>query len=234
MASELGGLIIGGGLVLASSLFSASFNECKIDFASKEEAIKIYNSQYEKTLLGDKSDDVIVLAPCFSDGYSSVRYLFTSLGFQVISKPGDQFVTVDFTRLIRAYPSFDSERKLSAALFAAGLVLSPGEAHGIEEPGFFRMSNSVFPEETIERIRQKLLTVIKDFKCVDPYAPKNNSAETSNKRPVSAMAAEPTSSSSSSSSAAAPLSSEPETPSRPTKTPSKTAEKRRRVAAADN
>lgn len=229
MASELGGLIIGGGLVLASSLFSASFNETKIDFASKDEAIKIYNNLYEKTLAGKNADDVIVLAPCFSDGYSSVRYLMTSLGFQVISKPGDQFITIDFSRLIRAYPSFESERKLSAAFFAAGLILSPGEAHGLEEPGFFRMSNSVFSEEVIERIREKLVSVIRDFKCVDPYVKTsdNGSSSSSNGSKRAAAEIEPTSAeSSASSSEAAPSHSSAKTP--------KTAEKRRRVANSDN
>lgn len=228
MASELGGLIIGGGLVLASSLFSASFNECKIDFANKEEAVKIYNKLYDQTLTQKRDDEVIVLAPCFSDGYSSIRYMMTSLGIQVISKPGDQFITLDLSRLIRAYPSFESERKLSAALFAAGLVLSPGEAHGLEEPGFFRISNGVFSDQLIEKIRQKLLTVIQTFKCSDPYV-KTSDEPLSNKRPVSEVEADPV-----------PVTEnvhnlrkfEPE-PATPAKAP-KTAEKRRRVANTDN
>ncbi len=178
MAAELGGLLFGGGLMLAGSLYAATFDEQKIDFPAKDEAIKLFNKQYEEA--SKRAEDNIVLAPKFGDSLANLRYALTSLGFKVENLGEDQFVTVDLSPLIRAEPSFASERKLSSALFAAGLVMSPGEANGLTTPGFFRILCTTYTAQQVDAIRSKLLKVLQTFKLHDtPAAPTATSVRTS-------------------------------------------------------
>ena len=148
--------------MLASTLYAGTFEERKLDFPSQESAVKLFNDRYEQSIKSER--DALILAPKFGDNMDSLRYALTHMGFQVTNLGTDQFVTIDMTNLIRSNPSFASERKLSAALFAVGLIMSPGEANGLTEPGFFRIVCKQYSEVEINDIKSKLLIVLKTFR----------------------------------------------------------------------
>lgn len=79
----------------------------------------------------------------------------------------DNGATLDLSPLIRDFPTFAAERQLQAALLAAGLVLSPGEAHGFKRPGFFRICCAHLTDAQVEEVGQRLSRVLQTFKPTD-------------------------------------------------------------------
>eukprot|EP01034_Spumella_vulgaris_P034097 gene34097-42045_t len=49
--------------------------------------------------------------------------------------------------------------------------MSPGEANGLTEPGFFRIVCTKYSDEQVKAIKAKLLNVLKTFKVGDKNTP---------------------------------------------------------------
>lgn len=165
--AELGGMIFGGGLVLFASFAAAARNLSRADEPSPEAAMNKYNASHDIATKDTTRNDYLILSPKFTDSYASLKMALLRHGIILRAYEGEQFATIDLTSLIKDRPSFASERLLNAALLTAGILMSPGEAHGFKEPGYFRITCPHITPSQIDELCTRLSGVMRTFKLLD-------------------------------------------------------------------
>ena len=157
---ELACVLASGGLILMASSFVNSTKDQEIDVISAETRFNIAHAD------AISKNDKIILSSCFNDYsniYSGLKAHLSSMGITLITKPGEQFATINFQVWMKNNLSFEYERKIQAALLAEGLVLCPGEACGLTEPGYFRICVPTLTTEQTTTIINKLNKVSLKF-----------------------------------------------------------------------
>lgn len=168
--NELGGILFGGGLVLASSLvFAKNGSETLGSEPSQPGAENYYNKIVDDVSKNGGENSLFILAPKFGgDSYAGLKKIFAKSGITMITHPSKQYATIDLTPLIAASPTFNSERALHACLVEHGIVLSPGEAHGLTEPGFFRICCPMLTTKQCNDIGAAMVKVMTTFVSPKP------------------------------------------------------------------
>jgi hypothetical protein len=132
-------------------------------YHTKNYAIEKYNEAYDN-IIKDAQKDCVVLSPRFGISYNILQARLESIGVKVLLSDNAQYATIDLSFLLGKSPSFQSERLLFSELLSSGLLMSPGEAHGASNAGYFRITCPVLSDELVRIIAERLSDAIKSFK----------------------------------------------------------------------
>eukprot|EP00428_Durinskia_dybowskii_P078399 CAMPEP_0170359760 /NCGR_PEP_ID=MMETSP0117_2-20130122/2923_1 /TAXON_ID=400756 /ORGANISM="Durinskia baltica, Strain CSIRO CS-38" /LENGTH=206 /DNA_ID=CAMNT_0010614037 /DNA_START=31 /DNA_END=651 /DNA_ORIENTATION=+ len=171
MASELAGLFASGALVMvASSMVKSNADDTNADenLPNSALAAESFNKSYGEVTA--KKGNILVLSSCFgctNSPYTALQTAMAKINCPVTMYATETYATVDLRRLLRSNISFVTERRLQAALLAEGLAMCPGEACGLEEPGFFRICLPYVPDAVVTEIVAKVTSVEKKFNSTD-------------------------------------------------------------------
>mmetsp|Transcript_26505 Transcript_26505/g.44755 ORF Transcript_26505/g.44755 Transcript_26505/m.44755 type:complete len:212 (-) Transcript_26505:42-677(-) len=165
--NELGGMILGGGLVFVASAMvtatganSASGKPYCPD-PDQDAAATKFNAVHDESR---KKNDALILCPKFSSSYAHLKAALEVIDVPLVMHKGQTYATIDLRKFINSSPSFEAERQLQRALIAEGLLMSPGEANGANVPGFFRICVPNLTDAQVSAVVFKLTKVGKTFK----------------------------------------------------------------------
>eukprot|EP01031_Cornospumella_fuschlensis_P036186 gene36186-43890_t len=159
LLSELSALLVSGGVLLAASTFISKDNdrEATASSANPVEAGKVFNEAVKAA-----PANALFLAPAVNEEpYEQLKSELHKLGIESHFSAAQHGLVVDLSPLLLPLLCFSEERKLSQDLCSVGLVLSPGESHGLQLPGRFIVSTPLVQREgVVAQIIEKLLKVI--------------------------------------------------------------------------
>mmetsp|Transcript_6026 Transcript_6026/g.5385 ORF Transcript_6026/g.5385 Transcript_6026/m.5385 type:complete len:236 (-) Transcript_6026:80-787(-) len=175
-AKELGGMLIDSVSLAISSIKSSSHSN-KVN--NKNEKINLcnneinndnvscnYNNIYDKAIKQidnnhvNESKDPLVLSSRSGNTYDQLKKsLYNQLGI-LLNDDSDDYAIIDLRFLLSYLPTFESERKLTNDLYLHGLVLGPGELHGLSIPGYYFISSPYLLPNHINTICNRLKEVI--------------------------------------------------------------------------
>lgn len=124
-----------------------------------------FNSAYAAAAASKKGDSLI-LAPSFgcpTSPYTALQSALAKTSTPLTMYATENFATIDLRALLRSNITFIAERKLQACLLEEGLVMVPGEACGLEEPGYFRICAPKLSSADVDAIVHKIAHVAKKF-----------------------------------------------------------------------
>jgi hypothetical protein len=166
---ELAGLLVSGGLILvASSVMKADSSEAEGADAKPNAALAVesFNAAHANAVVNNKKGDKLILASSFgcpTSQYTALQASLAKIGIPVTMYATESYATIDLRPLLRSSVSFVTERKLQGALVEQGLVLCPGEACGLSEPGFFRINTPVLTKDQVSAITDTISNLAKNF-----------------------------------------------------------------------
>lgn len=165
MLSELSGVLLTGGFILAASTFVAANAPEKesTDEGDANVALQSFNSAYKSLVSNNKKGDKLILAPSFGGSYGALESALAKAGILLSANAKDQHAVIDLQKLMKGSASFAAERKIQAALVEEGLLLLPGEAFDCPQPGQFRITAPDLSASEIASIVDKLYRVAAKF-----------------------------------------------------------------------
>ena len=178
MFSELSGLLLTSGIVLAASTFVASNapEVESIDEGNKAFARDAFNKAHQ-ALVSSTKKDKIFLAPSFGGSYTDLGDALKKAGISLTASVNEQSAIIDLQKLMKGSPSFSAERKIQLALVEEGILLLPGEAFGAEQPGQFRITAPHLNKDEIALVVDKLYKVAHKFNVTLSKRPATVSVE---------------------------------------------------------
>lgn len=163
---QIAGLVASGSLIMvAASMMKAAADNTNADEAQPNAALAAegFNAGYAAA---SKKSDALLLAASFgcpASPYTALQNALAKTAFPLTMYATENYADIDLRSLLKSSTSFVAERKLQTALLEEGLVMIPGEAFGLEEPGFFRISVPKLSSDDVATIVQKLNSVSKKF-----------------------------------------------------------------------
>lgn len=167
MLSELSGLLLTSGIVLAASTFVAAYKPEveSLDEGETKSAKDAFNKAYVAMVNNSKKSDKLILAPSFGGSYIELGDALAKAGIALNASVNEQHATIDLQKLMKfGSPSFAEERKIQQALVEEGLLLLPGEAFGCSSPGQFRITAAHLTTHEVISIVDKIYKVAQKLK----------------------------------------------------------------------
>lgn len=165
MLSELSGVLLTGGFILAASTFVAANAPEKesTDDGDASVALQSFNNAYKSLASNNKKGDKLILAPSFGGSYTALESALAKAGILLSANAKDQHAIIDLQKLMKGSASFAAERKIQLALVEEGLLLLPGEALGLTQPGQFRITAPNLTSTEVASTIDKLYKVAAKF-----------------------------------------------------------------------
>jgi hypothetical protein len=147
MISELSGILISGGILLAASSIVATTHEepSTPPTVNADEAMEIFNES-----LASANSNTLTLAPALSyQPYEKLSTALADIGIGSIYSASRLGLDVNLSRLLPPESTFTEERNLFADMVKEGLMMSPGEANGLTVPGHFIISSPFAADDEV-------------------------------------------------------------------------------------
>lgn len=163
---QIAGLVASGSLIMvAASMMKAAADDTNADEGQPNVALAAEGFSAGYAAASKKSGSLLLAASfgCPTSPYTDLQNALAKTAFPLTMYATENYATIDLRSMLRSSTSFVAERKLQAALLEEGLVMIPGEACGLEEPGFFRISVPKLSADEVATIVQKLNNVSKKF-----------------------------------------------------------------------
>jgi hypothetical protein len=172
---QIAGVVASGVLIaVASTMMKAAADDTNVSESAPNAglAVESFNSSYATAASSKKSDSVLLAASfgCSTSPYTALQAALSKTATPLTMYATENYATLDLRSLLRSNISFVTERKLQTALLEEGLVMIPGEACGLEEPGFFRINVPKLSADDVTTIVQKLTSVAKKFNTASKRA----------------------------------------------------------------
>jgi hypothetical protein len=194
---QIAGVVASGVLIaVASTMMKAAADDTNVSESAPNAglAVESFNSSYATAASSKKSDSVLLAASfgCSTSPYTALQAALSKTATPLTMYATENYATLDLRSLLRSNISFVTERKLQTTLLEEGLVMIPGEACGLEEPGFFRINVPKLSTDDVTTIVQKLTTVSKKFNTASKRTHDRTDTDTSSSPSATAAPARET------------------------------------------
>jgi hypothetical protein len=190
---QIAGVVASGVLIaVASTMMKAAADDTNVSESAPNAglAVESFNSSYATAA----SSSVLLAASfgCSTSPYTALQAALSKTATPLTMYATENYATLDLRSLLRSNISFVTERKLQTTLLEEGLVMIPGEACGLEEPGFFRINVPKLSADDVTTIVQKLSSVSKKFNTASKRTHDRTETDTSSSPSATAAPARET------------------------------------------